>query len=227
MNASHLAIGAAAVLAAAAHLRARAAGRMGSRSVANVGTISDADLERQLREGVSHHDIVLAWPMDGSGWTFTLQDLKGREHWVYEVDFVSDSRLLFEHVRSLVHETRAFLDALRLPLQLYRGLVIEGGLKDVRPNIGRHWSVDPAVARQFALGGDDVFRFRDKPYQPFVVSMVLDDPAYIDWEASVMNFFLYTAGRGDSFVEQQVTLRPHKDTKEVGRNIQIEPLSPR
>ena len=227
MNGSHLAIGVAAALAAAAHLRGRAAGRAGSRGVTGVGTISDEELERQLHEGMSDHDIVLAWPMDGSGWTFTLQDLKGREHWADEVDFVSDSRLIFEYIQSLVHETRAFLDSLRFPLRLYRGLLIEGGLEGIRPNIGRHWSFDPAVARGFALGDNEVSWFRDKPYQPFVVSMVLDDPAHVDWGASVMNFFLFTAGRGDSLVERQVTLRPHKDTKEVGRNIQIEQLSPR
>jgi hypothetical protein len=52
---SVLAISAAAALAAAAHLRARAAGRAGSRVVANVGTISDEDLRSQLHEGVSDH----------------------------------------------------------------------------------------------------------------------------------------------------------------------------
>lgn len=58
MNGSHLVIGAAAALVAAAHLRVRAAGRAGSRGLSNVGVISDETLQDQLSSGAEYDEIV-------------------------------------------------------------------------------------------------------------------------------------------------------------------------
>ena len=220
---SALALGAAAVLAAAAHLRTRAAGRAGSRGVANVGTISDGDWKRQLYEGVSESEIVLLWLTDDSGWEYTLRDLKDSETWMDEVE----PELVFLHLQQLVREAGDFFNAIQFPLRLYRGLLVKGGQGHIRPDLGRHWSVDPAVARRFALGEHEGSeRQRVESDRPFVVSMILDDPRHIDWRTSVGNFFRYTAGRGadPGFIERQVVLRPHRDTKEIGREIELRQL---
>jgi len=220
---SVLAIGAAAALAAAAHLRARAAGRAGSRVVANVGTISDEDLRSQLHEGVSDREIVLLWPTDDSGWVYTLQDLKDSETWFDDVE----PELVFQHLRQLVREAGDFFNGIRFPLRLYRGLLVRGGRGHIRPDLGRHWSIDPAVAREFALGEHEGSGHqRIESDRPFVASMILDDPRHIDWWASVVNFIQYTAGRGvdPGLIERQVVLRPHRDTKEIGRDVRVRQL---
>ena len=57
-------------------------------------------------------------------------------------------------------------------------------------------------------------------------SMILDDPSHIDWWVSVVNFMQYTAGRGvdPGLIERQVVLRPHRDTKEIGRDVRVRQL---
>jgi hypothetical protein len=62
--------------------------------------------------------------------------------------------------------------------------------------------------------------------KPFAISMVLDDPSKIDWASTIDNFFRYTAAEGDdpSIVERQIVLRPHKDTREICRQIRVRQL---
>jgi len=57
---SVLAIASVGLLAAAAHLRSRAAGRAGSSSVKNVGALSNADIEGQIWSGVDPGEIFSA-----------------------------------------------------------------------------------------------------------------------------------------------------------------------
>lgn len=105
MSAS-LAIGAAVALAAAAHLRARAAGREGSRGLSNVGVISDKTLQDQIFSGADHDEIVLLWTLDGSDSTYTLADLKEYDSWLDEGDLSQEE--LFRHVREQVREADVF-----------------------------------------------------------------------------------------------------------------------
>ena len=223
---SVLAIGAAAALAAAAHLRVRAAGRAGSRGVANVGVISDERLQEQLFSGVDDDEIVLVWTVDGSDITYTLADLKEYESWVDEGDLSREE--VFRHVRQHAREADAFFNQIKFPVRIYRGLIAKDP-DSIRPSLGRYWSIDPAVARHFALVDHEVFEGRViASGKPFVASMILDDPNKIDWRSTLGNFFRYTSGRGSKpdvrDVERQVVLRAHKDTKEIGRDIRVRQL---
>jgi hypothetical protein len=222
---SVLAIGAAAVLAAAAHLRPRFTRGSGSRSAArNLGTISSAKLKGHLQAGDDDDDIVLVWAIDGSEATYTLADLKEHKTWL-DQDIPSPEEV-FAYVWPLVQHADAFFNQIEFPVRLYRGLFATN-LGAIRPSLGLHWSTDPAVARRFAIGEHEgssgSMRATDKP---FAISMVLDDANKIDWASTIDNFFRYTAAEGDdpSIVERQIVLRPHKDTKEIGRGIRVRQL---
>lgn len=224
MNGSHLVIGAAAALAASAHLRARAAGRAGSRGLLNVGVISDERLQEQLFSGVDDDEIVLVWTVDGSDITYTLADLKEYESWLDEGDLSREE--VFRHARQRTREADAFFNQIEFPVRIYRGLIAKDP-ESIRPSLGRYWSIDPAVARHFALGDHEGFDGRKVPSgKHFAISMILDDPNKIDWLTTFNNFFRYTAGQGTdpSLVERQIVLRPHKETKEIGRDIRVRQL---
>jgi hypothetical protein len=227
MSGIKLAIGAAAALAAAAHLRARAAGRAGSRGLSNVGVISDKTLQDQIFSCADHDEIVLLWTLDGSDITYTLADLKEYDSWLDEGDLSQEE--LFRHVREQAREADVFFNGIEFPVRLYRGLIAKGP-DSIRPSLGRHWSVDPAVARHFALGDHEGFDGRQVPSgKHFAISMILDDPNKIDWLTTFNNFFRYTVGQGTdpSLVERQIVLLPHKDTKEIGRDIRVRQLPSR
>jgi hypothetical protein len=224
---SALAIASAGLLAAAAHLRSRSrpARGVGSRSAArNLGTISSAKLKGQLQAGDDDDDIVLVWAIDGSEVTYTLADLKEHKTWLDEDEPSPEE--VFAYVWPLVQHADAFLNQIEFPVRLYRGLFAKS-LGAIRPSLGLHWTTDPAVARRFAIGEHEgssgSMRATDKP---FAISMVLDDPSKIDWASTIDNFFRYTAAEGDdpSIVERQIVLRPHKDTKEIGRGIRVRQL---
>ncbi len=222
---SALAIASVGLLAAAAHLRSRShpARGVGSRSAArNLGTISSTKLKGQLQAGDDDDDIVLVWAIDGSGVTYTLADLKEHETWLEELS----PEEVFADVWPLVQRADAFFNQIEFPVRLYRGL-FANSLGAIRPSLGLHWTTDPAVARRFAIGEHEgswgSARSTDKS---FAISMVLDDPNKIDWASTIDNFFRYTAAVGDdpSIVERQIVLRPHKDTKEVGRGVRVRQL---
>ncbi len=222
---SALAIASVGLLAAAAHLRSRSrpARGVGSRSAArNLGTISSAKLKGQLQAGDDDDDIVLVWAIDGSGVTYTLADLKEHETWLEELS----PEEVFADVWPLVQRADAFFNQIEFPVRLYRGL-FANSLGAIRPSLGLHWTTDPAVARRFAIGEHEgswgSARSTDKS---FAISMVLDDPNKIDWASTIDNFFRYTAAVGDdpSIVERQIVLRPHKDTKEIGRGVRVRQL---
>jgi hypothetical protein len=221
---SVLAIGAAAVLASAAHLRPRFTRGSGSRSNRNLGVISDERLQDQILSGVDDDEIVLVWAIDGSSVTYTVADLKEHKTWL-DQDRPSPEEV-FAYVWPLVQHADAFFNQIEFPVRLYRGLFAES-LGAIRPSLGLHWSTDPAVARRFAIGEHEgswgSARSTDKS---FAISMVLDDPSKIDWASTIDNFFRYTAAEGDdpSIVERQIVLRPHKDTREICRQIRVRQL---
>jgi hypothetical protein len=131
-------------------------------------------------------------------------------------------------VRQHAREADAFFNQIKFPVRIYRGLIAKDP-DSIRPSLGRYWSIDPAVARHFALGDHEGFEGRViASGKPFVISMILDDPNKIDWRSTLGNFFRYTSGRGSKpdvrDVERQVVLRAHKDTKEIGRDIRVRQL---
>jgi hypothetical protein len=220
---SALAIASAGLLAAAAHLRSRSrpARGVGGRNIKVVGALSNEDIERQILSGVDPGEIGLIWSLYGY-YTYALEDLEKSDILPEGLSKEDYAR----HVSSLVRKADAFFNQIEFPVRLYRGLFAKN-LGAIRPSLGLHWTTDPAVARRFSIGEHEgssgSMRATDKP---FAISMVLDDPNKIDWVSTIDNFFRYTAAEGDdpSIVERQIVLRPHKDTKEIGRGIRVRQL---
>lgn len=226
MSAS-LALGAAAALAVVASLRSTTPTQGGSLNKGFIRFISDEDLKQQIYNGERDKDIVLAWPTLSDGWVFTMANLKAIESWMDE----PDNEVIYKHVRQLVREAEAFFKAVQFPLKLYRGLVVHGGKGSIRQNLGRHWTVDPAIARYFAFGEHEGSSGSGMAHldRPFVVSMIVDDPAAVDWQETLENFFTYTAGRGvdPGYIEKQITLNNYEKTSEVARDIKYRQMAMR
>jgi hypothetical protein len=216
---SALAIASVGLLAAAVRLRSRLARGAGSRSVKNVGALSNADIEGQILSGVDPGEVGLVWSAYGY-YVYTLEDLEKSNSVQGDVSREDYAR----YVSILVREADAFFNSIRFPLRLYRGLVLK---RPIDPRIGIYWSVDPGVALRFALadheGSNQVLNQRDKPV---AVSMVLSDPGQVDWPQTIENFFSFTAGHGvdRGIIERQIVLRQHQDTREIGKDIQIRRL---